>query len=618
MIIGFDTETIGFREEGEENNFRLGTIYTETGKEHIYFSKNAMWDKILELGQQEEQKGKNLYAYAHNLWYDLSQIANLNDKNIEYYSFQPPIIQRKNIKFLDTTMLFKGSLVKMAQTIGEEKKEIPTKLLTKKTLTPQETTQMAEYCLQDAKIVVKGVQAIKKQLAKDGINIRTIITNGQIAINYATNHIRKQPYAKQILDENLAHWNWKRRNWGKWKETKNKEKLHYAYRGGRVQQLQTGEWEKATSIDLNSIYPYAASQTKFPQLETETLIHKPLEYMTTKQLTETTGASKALIWKPKDKLGYIPIRHKETIQTEEEENITMDEQIFPTQECTLIGTWTNQELAYFTEQGAKIKDVEYSIVYEDMEENPLKDIMETLYQKRLNAKTQFGKTFYKNVMNNLIGKFGQKNEQFTAKIDSVEKCQEYKEQGWQVANAMNLDYLYKKDLGTKYAKWYCPIICANTTAKARQILHQEMQKFKTKQLIYTDTDSILYTGNKPKNIKMGDGIGEWKTQHEDLPTIVYAKKAYSIGKDIKLSGASKAFLNLKDFKKGQVEYKRMKTAKEAETLLQIGEFKTIKTNLKQKQENDQIKQAMLNQIAWFTDSKEDKNIEYFITNQTLK
>ena len=56
--------------------------------------------------------------------------------------------------------------------------------------------------------------------------------------------------------------------------------------------------------------------------------------------------------------------------------------------------------------------------------------------------------------------------------------------------------------------------------------------------------------------------------------IIYNKKTYSIGQEIKIAGSNQKELTLEQFKTGQITDQKMKTLKTSNKLSEIGTFET--------------------------------------------
>lgn len=312
MIIAIDIETQGL----DATKFILGTIYN--GKTHKTFkNKEEMWQHILEQGKTAKKAKQTLRVYGHNIQYDFYGIANIKDKSLKIYNHNPFIAIYKNqentIYFLDTMSIYKMSLAKAAQIIGEEKKEMPKTLMKEEgqTYTEIELRDIEQYCKHDTYITYQLINKIKKQLKQDKINIRFINTISQIAIQYLLKEIAKQEpegffYNKERLMINY---------------TRKQEKTREAYRGGYLTPFKTGTYQKTTYIDCNNLYGYATTQIQFPNLKKEKYIQQPQKYYTTQEIIQKTGVSRALIYNNSDEIPYLQIRTPDGNYTPKKRNI---------------------------------------------------------------------------------------------------------------------------------------------------------------------------------------------------------------------------------------------------------------------------------------------------------
>ena len=137
MIAAGDVET--YEKKGEiyepvlnAQKFLQGCIINEkTKKPHIFNNKKAMWQYILEKGQAQAKRKKTYNIYFHNAQYDFYSIADLTDKNLQFYSNKPFIVTyningHQAIKFLDTLSIYRMPLKQVGEMIGYPKGELPT------------------------------------------------------------------------------------------------------------------------------------------------------------------------------------------------------------------------------------------------------------------------------------------------------------------------------------------------------------------------------------------------------------------------------------------------------------------------------------------------------------
>jgi len=154
MIIAVDTETQGLN----ARRFLMGSIVKTKGREEVFYSKEKMYKRIIELGEQERKRGKLLTVYAHNHLYDYIAYSNLHDKKNHFYSERPFIVthidnNKEVVKFLDSLSIFKMSLEEAGKILGYQKTITPEKLKqdTHQKYTKEEWEEIKEYMLQDTR-----------------------------------------------------------------------------------------------------------------------------------------------------------------------------------------------------------------------------------------------------------------------------------------------------------------------------------------------------------------------------------------------------------------------------------------------------------------------------------
>ena len=105
-------------------------------------------------------------------------------------------------------------------------------------------------------------------------------------------------------------------------------------------------------------------------------------------------------------------------------------------------------------------------------------------------------------------------------------------------------------------------------------------KIGIKNLLYTDTDSIYYTGETPPDITTNsEEIGTFRIEHTNENMTIWGNKTYSIADEIRAAGVWKTDLKNEDFQKGIVQTRKMHTIKTNEPNL-IGTFYTNTHDLK--------------------------------------
>lgn len=592
MICAIDTETQGLN--ATRQAFIIGSItYKQNDKQQMktYNKPQELWNKILELGEQEAKTKRNLYVYAHNMEYDFYTTVDWNDQEVKIIATKPLIIKRKNIQFIDSMNTLKLSLRKIAQITNQEKGWLNEKLKTNDNtiLTKKEMEELIKYNQLDTIILYNAIKQVKETLKEDGINIRKILTSGNLAMNAYIQFLKKKPYAKELMSNKIK---------GKFRKINYKEEERNAYRGGRIQAIELGTFENCTQADLNSAYAESATKIQYPNLSTQKFIKNPLQSMTEKEILNTPntiGITKCLIKTTNDKYGYMPIRYKN------QEEFVQDEK-------WLIGSWTNYELnEMIKNKKGKIIAIEHTIQYDTLEENPLKEFMEKLFE--LKQKDELRKVIYKGMITHLIGKFGQKNEKQESIMGEINQEEEMKKQGYKISDwyigKEQTKALYTKDNGISYGNYFNPIISAYITAYTRNKIWNTLQELKRP--LYISTDGITFQGETNEIKNQGNKLGQWKIEKTQATTTITGQHGQQIDNEIKLAGIPKIYVTPENYKSGKIMYKRMIKLKTAKNLEEIGQFKEFQTNLKentiehiQKQREFRTEQGVIDEREWNT------------------
>lgn len=228
MIIALDIETQGL----DATKFVCGYMITETGREKLYFKKEKLWEDILKLGKAARANNHVLSVYAHNAEFDFYGYADLTDRNLTFYSFDPFIAGymidgKEAIKFLDTMAIYGMSLERAGELIGVSKMEMPEELKTEHKWNHDEIRQKIQpYVRNDTQIVMDLIGVIKKRLKGEHVILKRLYTISQISVNYLMKELREMKGMEDLFEQ------------------KNKERLicpknkdyavmiHSAYRGG--------------------------------------------------------------------------------------------------------------------------------------------------------------------------------------------------------------------------------------------------------------------------------------------------------------------------------------------------------------------------------------------------
>lgn len=600
MIITIDTETQGLN----THNWIMGCVIKQNGVTKTFLKQKEMWNYIQEIADYCKKNRKTLLIYAHNMMYDWHVLTHgIETKECYQYSSDPFILDQKTeegqiyAKWLSTTSLWRGSLEEIGKALGNNKTTTP-EWLKKEEYKPnkKEIEEAMKYMIQDTKIVMQYLEELQKLLSAEKMKPRWILTASQIGIAYTMKELNNSKEGRKLLLQE----NWEPR----FPRIHDPEQIHEGLRGGRVDALQLGHYENCSTIDINSHYTHAIQNIEIPITQKETYIEEPLQNdWNAETLFSYCGLSGCIIEVKKGAYGVLPIRIDETESFHPNKN----KQI-------LVGVWTHIELAKAVKNGYKVHYIYFSRIYQTLKNNPFKEIFQKIYEKKRDSKTQIEKHFYKMLLNGPIGKFAQRRENYIQQWNYIENEWKYIRDGYVPIEISGSKRLYRKSIGINYPSYYNPLINMMVTAYARIKLLEHMEKIPSNKLYYIDTDSITADTQAIQEAQFTYGIeqGMFKIEHANEPVLIYGKKSYCIGDDIRLSGVGKAWITKEKFMQGQIEYKRMQTKDTTSEEEQIGTFTTIERNLQETKEKTIQTIKKVNEQDIIVDIKTDvtKYIQY--------
>lgn len=260
------------------------------------------------------------------------------------------------------------------------------------------------------------------------------------------------------------------------------EKFRQSYYGGRTEAFHLGEVKGDIQyVDINSMYPYAMLGV-FPN---------PSLYIRGVDL-DAFGVTYADVSCNMD-IPVLPYR------------ADSGRLVFPN--GNFSGCWTNEELRYFTSKGGKIIKAKDGYFF-PLECTPFENYVLDLYTKRKNCKDEWGKIVYKNLLNNLYGKFGQGNEKVV--VMGYDKF--IADKRYNPLSGRKLGNMVIFELDGEYPYQTNFIWPAYITSKSRIYLHQLLTQVKSNEknrLLYCDTDSVIFKGTI-KGLKISNELGSFK------------------------------------------------------------------------------------------------------------
>lgn len=544
-IYTLDTETQGLN----THNFLMGVLLPSKGKARTFRTKEELWAAIRHILETHARAKRTAYFYAHNAQYDWLALKPAHCPEAVTYSNNPFILDfiiegRPAGKLIDTLGLFRGSLAAIGDAIGNPKHATPEWLKQERYAPTREELDEAEhYMIQDAAVLRDYLLKLREKMHEYGIGTRRIITAGQLGISHLLQRASDEPNADGLFADPRTHTLW---------PTTHSDRIREAVRAGRVQVLTTGRIEHADYLDLNSHYPDTLRRMRIPDLRTETLWEGDEAEMLLVEHLPQLGVSHVEITTAEHPYGVLPIRLSE------------EETDYPRHRCTLKGTWTHAELSAAIARGYHIEKTWWTLTWQTLPTNPFSRPLNELLTRKETA-TGFERHFLKMLLNSSIGKFAQLRERRQWQWKPIDDAPQLLADGWRAVDEHGRERLYERVLWTEEPRWHAPILNALVTAEARLTLLRLMEELPPGSVHYTDTDGLIVTHGadeeplKTGRFKYSTISGELKQTHTDVPALIWSKKSYSIGEEIRLSGATKSSLEPRSFAAGKVTYKRMRT-----------------------------------------------------------
>lgn len=472
-IVAFDTEddskgrplAFSFYDGGRV--LKTKSFYTRKAEEAVEFIYNYPVESIF---------------VSHNLEYDLPNLMKHCDFMVVDEIIKAPLMMQvtligtKHI-FMNSLSYFKGNVANMGKLVGLKKLEGKKKNALNKA-----------YAIRDAEIVYRYMTMFQKRLVEQ-LGVSLGLSIGSIAM---------QVYRSRFMERNeQATYN-------------NPQLVSDAYYGGRVEVFYRGLTKSKVYVtDINSSYPNVMRNYSYP--DTQFLEKSRIK-------THLFGVGRFQVFVPQGI--YAPVLPVKSAS---------GRLFFPT--GVFEGSWTYAEIRKAVEQGATVLK-EYDGVGTNAAVDPFKEFINFFYELRLKCKDEISKlekkfgakagtvTEYleakfesellKNIMNNLYGKWCQHKARTKMSRrpipDSVLQTTLGPYEEKRVGSFW--EYIQTESKAPKTANFLWGL---HVTAYARLELvrHLETVLSNGGTLLYCDTDSIMFTGERaskamPVSNKLGD------------------------------------------------------------------------------------------------------------------
>jgi hypothetical protein len=487
-IVAFDTEddskgrplAFSFYDGGRV--LKTKSFYTRKAEEAVEFIYNYPVESIF-VSHNLEYDLPNLFKYCDFMYVDEIIKAPL--------MMQVTLIGTKHV-MMNSLSYFKGNVENMGKLVGLKKLEGKKKSALNKS-----------YAIRDAEIVYRYMTMFQKRL----------VTQLGVGLGLSIGSIAMQVYRSRFMDRNeQATYN-------------NPQLVSDAYYGGRVEVFYRGITKSKVYVtDINSSYPNVMKNYSYP--DTQFLEKSRLK-------THKFGVGRFRVKVPEGIFApVLPVKS------------ASGRLFFPVGEFE--GSWTYAEVRKAVEQGAVILK-EYDGVGTNAAVDPFKEFITYFYDMRLKCKEQISKlekqygekaksvTDYleakfesellKNIMNNLYGKWCQhKARTKMSRRPIPESVLETTLGPYEEKRVGSFwEYLQTESKAPKTANFMWGL---HVTAHARLELvrHLETVIENGGTLLYCDTDSIMFTGERAaKAMPVSNALGALSKETYDKGIFRQAK-----------------------------------------------------------------------------------------------
>ena len=288
-----------------------------------------------------------------------------------------------------------------------------------------------------------------------------------------------------------------------------------ALTGARVELFSGGGRGRIAYVDVNSLYPWAMTQ-RFP-----THLEK-LPGLT------GYGIARATVNVPACRVAPLPMKDQD------------DRLIFPVGQFT--GVWTLSEIRNAVRHGTKVEKLHWSLG-SPAGQPFYRDYIQTMYDNRLAAESPAENLFWKLLMNNLYGRLA-----IGGTISrSLLLTDENKNSGCPYGTKILCDHQMPLPAFTNY------LHAAHVLSYGRLRLFEFLKKIPADDLIYCDTDSIIFFCKAGLPFSTGKVLGDMKLEAMGKKCVPYLPKTYVFDETYKAKGVPKKCA--KDFiLHGRAEY----------------------------------------------------------------
>lgn len=505
MIITWDTETRGL----------FGEIFA-FGVYDGFEYKSITPDEFIPL---LKSYGETVYAYAHNLDFDIAKLWKVISFEIDWDSSFVINHNMTKIKIKDTEIFLCDSFTLMPMSLDAISRDFnlsTPKMDLDKHILENGYTDKNDYFMN----VSKDEPTLHEYLKYDCMALyeflMKVIELSEFSQNDFTNCLTLPSIAMKIFKNNYSEDFEKITSpqMSKAVEDLSRE----AYFGGRVEVIKPELEGMGYHYDVNSLYPYCMKSNSYPAgIPYQTWTSKSTQGMFNKFLDGEIPHCiiKAVVEVPESlNIPPLPIRLN-------------DKLIFPV--GIFSGTWVGEELKMAMSYGVKVKEFIEGVYWKESANIFEKFINQMEYEK-MNS-TGARRSFFKNIQNSLYGKLGMNRLRDSYCSPKHEEKLKEKNIPYLKVNIGKHDLILTKKV--MYAKYIKPYLSAYVTAFARIVLYQAINKYR-ESVYYYDTDSlVLDTPMEEKEVDSKQ-YGKWKLEYTITNACFLQPKFYG---EIKTDGS---------------------------------------------------------------------------------
>lgn len=420
--------------------------------------------------------------YAHNLQYDLGNLFSDNLDELDIVMVGSRLIRAmwRGKEFRDTWNLYAMPLKKLGEAFGLKKLDMDLK--------------GTEYVFRDCEILREAVMFIYKFCIKHKMTKLSSSLGGLCMKTFEAMNLKNCRLSDDKIRECLY--------------------------GGRVELFSQGGKGNIYYTDVNSIYPWAMT-LDFPDNKLEKV----------NDLTKEFGYAYVKVEVPE--MAVAPLPWRLPYKTDEYGKGSV---FYPI--GTFEGFYTFYELRNALKYGVKIKKV-IEAYGTNKSKKYYSPFILRFYKARLKSKTDCEKLLYKLLMNNLYGQLAMSGKIVKSQImsDSFLKTAIRRKDG-SIRGVFGNKVLIEKQF--KLPDHVNILHGAYVTSYARVRLFDYLRKIEPQNLIYCDTDSmIFFNKNDVLPFKISSELGEMKLEAQSDFCEVSAPKCYRFGDKFVVKGVNR-------------------------------------------------------------------------------